>query len=137
TAGVGTTSLAANLSNTGSCQGNSGVLSFGGNSAAAGSTGSFSATAGNSIGFSMNTGPAVQTITGAISGAGTFFVNTGTVNVNSGGSYSPAATSASGGTLNLNIDGTTGTLAVAPNGSRGGTGTLTCSDVFTWSGGIL
>jgi len=136
TSGAGATSLAANLINTGTAQGNSGVLSFGGNTTND-SSGSFSATAGNSVGFTMNSGTAVQNITGAISGAGTFFVNNGTVNVNAGASFAPDGTSMSGGMLNLNIDGTTGTLAVAPNGGRGGTGTLTCSGLFTWSGGIM
>jgi hypothetical protein len=102
------------------------------------------------------------TISGAISGAGTYTagigatggttelksggalatavtVGPGSVTVDTGGGYAAAATTIGAGTLTLNTAGTTGALAITGGGQVNGvTGnSLTASGAVTWTSGAL
>jgi hypothetical protein len=128
----GNTSLVFDVlfNNTGTVEAQTGTLRLAGGGT---SSGSFSAQQGATLDFGGGTQVITLTAPGSISGAGTIGFGDGTTTISGSGTYSVGNTAIGGGTLNLNLDGTTANLYVG-YGTLQGSGTLTVTSTADWSG---
>ncbi|HTP08782.1 MAG TPA: hypothetical protein VMP08_11050, partial [Anaerolineae bacterium] len=128
-AGTGTLDGVA-LNNTGSVQVLTGTLNAAGGGT---SSGNFNTMIGATLNFGGGTHMITLAPASSINGAGTFGVSGGTVTIGGGSSYATGGTAISGGTFNLNRDGTTGNLNLS-GGTLQGSNTLTVTQAMAWSG---
>ena len=133
-AGTGTSPVYGVLvNNTGTVQALTGTLSLAGGGT---STGSFNAAAGATLDFGGGTQVITLSPTSSISGAGSVSFSGGTTTIGGSGTYAVAGATVigGGGTLNLNMDGTTANMTLSGFGSTlGGSGAITVTNIMDWS----
>ncbi|MGH2544386.1 MAG: hypothetical protein ACRDIB_16460, partial [Ardenticatenaceae bacterium] len=128
TAGGGTAYLYPAFNNSGTVNGQAGILGlYGGGS----SSGAFQSSGANTLEFGSGT----HTLTNASTVSGNVRVSGGTVEVN--GDYDATSTTITNGTLNLNAASASTTTYTQSGGNRGGTGDLTVTGLLTWTGGFM
>jgi uncharacterized repeat protein (TIGR01451 family) len=132
--GTGTSPVSGVLvNNTGTVQALTGALSLAGGGT---STGSFNAAAGATLDFGGGTQMITLSPTSSISGAGSVSFSGGITTIGGSGTYAVAGATVigSGGTLNLNMDGTTANMTIGGVGSTlGGSGTISVTNIMDWS----
>ena len=127
-AGIATINVPLDNDGTGTVQAAAGTLEILGD-AADQQTGQFSAAAGATLEFR---GGSNLVAGSSVTGAGTIAFTAGTTTI--AGTYSPTNTSIAGGTVEFNANATITNLTLS-TGTLAGTGNLTVSGAFSWTGG--